>query len=260
VNVAHSVHLRDEFIRSGVRAEHIDGGTPKAERDATLSRLATGEIELVTNCMVLTEGWDCPETSCVVLARPTRHMGLYRQMIGRVLRPAPGKTDAIVIDHAGAVLEHGFVEDAVTWPLDPDTRAESFTHKMRCEPGSSSRLLDCAQCGALRIAGLACHACGFLPQRPPRAVEIADGDLALVQGGKVGIAKHDRGQWHSMLTAIGMERGYKPGWAAVNFKEKFGTWPLSRTVEPIEPNAEVRSWVRSRMIAYAKRKEKENAA
>jgi DNA repair protein RadD len=60
-----------------------------------------------------------------------------------------------------------------------------------------------------------------------------------------------------MLTAIGIERGYKP---AVNFKEKFGTWPPFRTIEPSEPSAEVRSWVRSRMIAYAKRKEKETAA
>jgi DNA repair protein RadD len=260
VNVAHSVHLRDEFIKSGVRAEHIDGSTPKAERDASLLRLAAGEIELVTNCMVLTEGWDCPETSCVVLARPTRHMGLYRQMIGRVLRPSPGKTDAIVIDHAGAVLEHGFVEDPVTWTLDPDTRAESQVHKLRCEPNSASRVLDCSQCGALRIAGAPCPHCGFLPQRPPKPVAVADGDLGLVKGGKVIAPQHDRAQWHAMLTAIGIERGYKPGWAAVNFKEKFGTWPPFRTIEPIEPSAEVRSWVRSRMIAYAKRKEKENAA
>jgi superfamily II DNA or RNA helicase len=56
VNVAHSLHIRDEFQKSGVRAEHIDGATPKAERDAILARLAGGETELVTNCMVLTEG------------------------------------------------------------------------------------------------------------------------------------------------------------------------------------------------------------
>ena len=104
VNVAHCVHIRDEFIRSGVRCEHIDGGTPKAERDASLARLATGEIEVVTNCMVLTEGWDMPEVGCCILARPTKKMGLYRQMIGRVLRPADGKTDAIVLDHSGAVF------------------------------------------------------------------------------------------------------------------------------------------------------------
>src|SRR4029077_7275959 len=53
VNVAHSVHIRDEFIESGVKAEHIDGTTPKEERDASLARLASGETELITNCMVL---------------------------------------------------------------------------------------------------------------------------------------------------------------------------------------------------------------
>ena len=87
--VQHSVHLRDEFRRSGVRAEHIDGQTPTLERDAILAGLARGDIELVTNCMVLTEGWDQPEVQCLILARPTRHMGLYRQMVGRGLRPAP---------------------------------------------------------------------------------------------------------------------------------------------------------------------------
>jgi len=97
VNVPHSLHIRDEFVRSGVRAEHIDGSTPKAERDAVLARLASGATEIVTNCMVLTEGWDMPEVSCCILARPTRKMGLYRQMVGRVLRPAPDKFNAIVL-------------------------------------------------------------------------------------------------------------------------------------------------------------------
>jgi DNA repair protein RadD len=107
VNVAHSVHIRDEFIKSGVKAEHIDETTPKDERDAALARLASGETELITNCMVLTEGWDLPEVSCCILARPTKKIGLYRQMVGRVLRPAPGKIDAIVLDHSGAVYQHG---------------------------------------------------------------------------------------------------------------------------------------------------------
>src|SRR5215469_6847802 len=98
--VGHSIHLRDQFIASGVRAEHIDGLTPKDERDASLERLASGELELVTNCMVLTEGWNMPEVGCCILARPTWKMGLYRQMIGRVLRPAPGKTDALILDHS----------------------------------------------------------------------------------------------------------------------------------------------------------------
>lgn len=60
-------------------AEHIDGSTPTEDRDAILAKLSRGEIDLVTNCMVLTEGWDQPDVSCIVLARPTKSMGLYRQ-------------------------------------------------------------------------------------------------------------------------------------------------------------------------------------
>jgi superfamily II DNA or RNA helicase len=101
-SVAHSIHIRDEFIKGGVRAEHIDGSTPKPERDATLARLERGEIELVCNCAVLTEGWDMPDAGCCILARPTKKMGLYRQMVGRVLRPADGKPNCIILDHSGA--------------------------------------------------------------------------------------------------------------------------------------------------------------
>jgi DNA repair protein RadD len=107
VDIAHSVHIAREFVNAGVRAEHLDGGTPIAEREAILARLESGETELVSNCMVLTEGWDMPEVGCCILARPTQQMSLYWQMIGRVLRPAEGKVDAIILDHSGAVFRHG---------------------------------------------------------------------------------------------------------------------------------------------------------
>ena len=154
-----------------MRAEHIDGTTPKPERERSLARLASGEIELVTNCMVLTEGWDMPEVGCFILARPTKKMGLFRQMIGRVLRPAPGKPDAIVLDHSGAVFRHGFAEDHVEWTLDPDPRAESAdTYGGATNTAPLSRLLECSQCGAIREGGKACFHCGFLPQKPPQNI------------------------------------------------------------------------------------------
>ena len=90
--VAHSLHLRDEFRRNGIVAEHIDGSTPIEERAAILAALASGAAEVCCNAMVLTEGWDCPEVSCLVLMRPTKSLGLFRQMVGRVLRPAPEKS------------------------------------------------------------------------------------------------------------------------------------------------------------------------
>jgi DNA repair protein RadD len=70
VGVEHSVHIRNEFLQADVRAEHLDGGTSIAEREAILARLASGETEIVTNCMVLTEGWDMPAVGCCILARP----------------------------------------------------------------------------------------------------------------------------------------------------------------------------------------------
>ena len=199
-----------------------------------------------------------PEVGCCILARPTKKMGLYRQMIGRVLRPAEGKPDAIILDHSGAVFRHGFAEDPVEWTLDPDRHSESAAHAARCTDGSQSRLLECSQCGAIRIAGEPCCACGFLPQRPPRPVPIGAGELGLVEGRRAKAAEYDaaaRTQWLGMLKAIAVERGYKPGWAARNFKEKFGNWPqYGLVVQPIPPTPEVRSWVRSRLIAYAKSK------
>jgi DNA repair protein RadD len=264
VNVAHSLHIRDEFIKSGVRAAHVDGGMPKSQRDDILGKLAVGDIELVTNCMVLTEGWDLPDVSCCILARPTKKMGLYRQMVGRVLRPAPSKLNAVILDHSGAVFRHGFVEDRVDWTLNPDKRAESPTHNCRLRSGYSSRLLECSQCGSIRVAGEACRRCGFLPQRPPKAIVFGAGDLAQVDRQR-RIAQrvsdpNERMRWHAMLSFIAAEKGYRAGWVAHKYKEKFGTWPAVRAIEPRQPTPEVLSWVRSRNIAYAKAKQKAGAA
>jgi superfamily II DNA or RNA helicase len=243
-------------MRAGVRAEHLDGETPKDERDAILARLASGETELVTNCMVLTEGWDMPEVGCAILARPTRKMGLFRQMIGRVLRPADGKVDAVILDHSGAVFAHGLPEDPVEWTLDPERRAASPAHSARLTH-KAAKLIECSQCSALRLAGQPCPHCGFLPRRPPREVLVADGELGLVDASRrARPAPNDpelRKRWHSMFAHIAGERGYKPGWVAHKYKEKFGEFPASGcTPQPIPPTREVLSWVRSRMIAYAK--------
>ena len=177
VDVGHSVHVKDEFVKSGVRAEHVDGTTPKTERDAILTRLASGGTEVVSNCMVLTEGFDCPPAGCIVLARPTKQIGLYRQMAGRGLRPAPDKPNLILIDHSGAVYSHGLLEDPVKWTLDIDRRAENPTHESRSR-STVARLLECSQCGALRKGGEPCPHCGFLPKRPPDAIVFRDGELA----------------------------------------------------------------------------------
>ena len=263
VNVAHSIHLRDEFVRSSVRAEHIDGSTPKPERDAALARLASGQTEMIVNCMVLTEGWDMPDVGCCVLARPTKKTGLFRQMIGRVLRPAEGKPDAIILDHSGAVFLHGLPEDFVDWTLDPDRHAEAPAHQARLRDKASG-LIECTQCSALRLGGQACPACGFLPKRPAQYVAHIEGDLGLVNGGKAQAPRYTIEQkiaWYQMLVGEVLRRGKKPGWAFYLFQDKFGHAPLQhwdRTA--LAPTPEVASYVRSRIIAFAKAKERGAAA
>jgi len=261
--VGHSVHLRDEFRRAGVLAEHIDGSTPIEERDAILGLLAAGNVEIVSNAMVLTEGWDQPEVSCLVLARPTRSLGLYRQMVGRVLRPAAGKTDALILDHAGAVFAHGFPEDPITWTLREDRRAENKAHTAR---GSyrAPALATCPECKAVRYEGHPCPVCHWRPQPKPAIVDVLDGELGRLVRNRtvmpVSVTQADRQRFHAMLIYIADERGYARGWAAHKFREKFGDWPPTRDAVPLAPDEAVRAWVRSRAIAYAKAMQKARGA
>src|SRR5262249_17420251 len=164
-SVGHSIHIRDEFVRAGVRAEHLDGSTSIDERAAILGRLASGETEVVCNCMVLTEGFDLRDIGCIILARPTKKMGLYRQMIGRGLRPADGKSDVVILAHSGAVFRHGLPEDRVEWTLDPDSRATASIRSDRVAT-RASKLIECSQCSTLRVGGKPCPNCGFMPKRP----------------------------------------------------------------------------------------------
>ncbi len=100
VDIAHSEAITEAFRQAGVPAEHLDGATPRAERDGILARLATGETLVVSNCMVLTEGWDLPALECAVVARPPASLNLHLQMIGRVMRACAGKDGALVLDHS----------------------------------------------------------------------------------------------------------------------------------------------------------------
>lgn len=100
VATAHDVS--ETFRMGGVAAASIDGTTPLDERRRILRQFATGEITVVANCAVLTEGYDNPEVSCIVIARPTRSRALYVQMIGRGTRRHPDKAECLVLDVVGA--------------------------------------------------------------------------------------------------------------------------------------------------------------
>jgi superfamily II DNA or RNA helicase len=100
--------MADHFTAAGITAAPVWGDMGREARRHTLERYRRGDVQVLTNCMVLTEGFDAPWTSCVVIARPTKSPGLYCQMAGRGLRLSPetGKTDALILDVMGASTRH----------------------------------------------------------------------------------------------------------------------------------------------------------
>lgn len=104
VEAAHA--FTEAFQDAGVRARSVWGEMPAEERVLALKLFQDGDVEVLVNCMVLTEGYDEPSASCAIIARPTRSAALYVQMVGRVLRRHPGKSDALVLDVVGASQDH----------------------------------------------------------------------------------------------------------------------------------------------------------
>jgi superfamily II DNA or RNA helicase len=259
VDIAHSLHITDELIKSGVRAEHLDGTTAQADREAILGRLASNETEVVCNVGVLTEGFDCCDVGCIGLVRPTRSLGLFRQMIGRGLRPADGKSDVIILDHSGGVYRHGRPDDVIEWTLDTDRRAVNPTHESRIAKTGSDPFCDCKACGQLRMKGMACDNCGWEPKPPARAVDYIDADLVEL-GSNNAPTETDRITFFCELRGhqrtAGKKDGspYHPKWAACQFKDKFKSWPPRSwdAYAPLEPSDATRRWIKSRQIAWAK--------
>lgn len=117
VNQSHSKLIVKRFINEGINAEYIDSNTKKSERKNILDRFRTGEIQVLVNVKIFTEGFDCPDISVVQLVRPTKSFALYMQMVGRSLRKQIGKNHAIIIDNAGLWKTHGLITKDIKWSL-----------------------------------------------------------------------------------------------------------------------------------------------
>ena len=114
----------------GIAAEHVDGQS--SERAATLARFSRGETTLVSNAMLLTEGYDEPSIDCVVCLRPTKVRGLYSQIIGRGTRIWPGKDHLLVLDFLWLTEEHSLVKPANLIAGGAE-EAEEITEALGCD-------------------------------------------------------------------------------------------------------------------------------
>ena len=206
-SVAHAVAVADLFQRNGVSAASIDGTMDDVTRERLLSDLGAGRLKVLTSCALIGEGVDVPSVAGCILLRPTQSVSLHLQMIGRCLRPQPGKT-AVVLDHVGNTLRLGHHLEEREWTLEG-------TPKKDREKAPSVKV--CPACFSCMPTGKPkCPECGhqFVPER--RELEHVDGELVEVQA-------RQREQRREQSTAttlealidVGKRRGMKNprGWA-----------------------------------------------
>jgi len=227
VDVQHSKDIVTAFRQAGVAAEHLDAKTPRVERAQVLKRLRTGETRVLSNCMILTEGWDLPALECAIVARPTASLNLHLQMIGRVMRASGGKLGAIVLDHAGNHHVHGLATRRLNYALDGEKIGSS-------EPLGLRR---CRQCGLFfEITTYACPECGWVPapsesvdrERPP-----IHGEGELVEFDDSAF-EYQQQVWR-IIESERMAQDYKPGWSFYRFEERFGFRPIVASGELVDP-------------------------
>ena len=250
VNRAHSKQLCMEFNAAGVLAEHVDGSMPHDERARIISDFRAGTIQVLCNCQIVQYGFDLPALDCIVLARPTRSLALYLQMLGRGMRPEVGKQNLLVLDHSGATILHGFADQSRAWTLEGRSVKEA---KETARKQPIDDLMKCPQCGALFKRSPKCPMCGHFRTVRAKPVDTLDGTLVQLEKRPLPVELR---RWYLELLGYALERKYSPGWAWHKYREKFGKGPSNawRHAPPLTPSAEVRGWIKSRMIAYHKRR------
>lgn len=203
VSITHAQAVAAQFRAAGYGAACIDGKMDKDLRSRVLAAFASAETPVLTSCDLVSEGFDLPAIECAISLRPTMSLGLWLQQVGRALRPAPSKTHALLLDHAGNSLRLGLPTDEQEWSL----AAGVVTRRARdgagvrvcsaCFAASSPRALVCSECGA------------SFPVKP-REVEEVPGELTeqLSEGRRSRMAQ---GQLKTLasLIELGRKRGYR---------------------------------------------------
>lgn len=127
VDVAHAQRLAEELNRRlPGSARAVSGETGEDEREELLAAFSRGEFQFLCNCALLVEGWDEPSVECVAIARPTKSVGLYVQMVGRGTRLYPGKRNMLLLAFGASAGKHRLVSpvDCLVGDLPDDLRAE----------------------------------------------------------------------------------------------------------------------------------------
>ncbi len=215
----HAYDTRDEFINAGFRFEVIHGELDKQTRSDILLKLAKGEIHGVTSVDILTTGTDIPCLSVGILLRPTTSLAQYLQSVGRILRPYPGKTRALILDHVGSCLKFGLPDDDREWSLEG-------VKKKKRSGDAETKVRQCPKCFAVFEQGPICPECQHRIPTKERKLNITEGELKEITKAEIELARRNkrreegRAQTLEDLIKIEKERGYAKGWAYIRFNSR----------------------------------------
>ncbi len=243
VDQAHANHIAQQFREAGVNWAYVDADTPDSERARIWRDLDyhNGNLMGVSSVGVISVGWDHPIVSCLIAARKTASLGLWKQMLGRGSRPYKGKDHFLVLDHVGNTHLHypyGLFEDAVQWQLNgptvkPSDKAPSVsTCKKsyrwpdgRHDPPRVVNGLQMPCYATFKTGPRECPYCGLPLQVEKRNVTVIEGELKEVGKTVATIEEQEMREYFDRQKEISERKGYKAGWLAMVFKAKFNRWP-----------------------------------
>lgn len=223
--VKHSIHIRNQFLRLGIKAEHLDGTLSDGERADILGRVRDGITTILCNYGVATTGVDIPAWKYMINARPTKSFSLWRQMGGRIQRPHEGHQFALIQDHSDCAMRFGFPDEDVEWTLDTTAKIQEEHEKKQKEKKVKDPYC-CDKCKCV-YRGPHCPECGYKPERNGKDVKMSKGELQELERAKANRqATHQDKQkfWDECLGwAVGTNA--KVGAAAHRYKQRFGVFP-----------------------------------
>jgi len=249
VDRAHAAKLQEQFGLAGVPMGYCDANTDRIERRVLFDQMAAGKLAGIVNVGTLTTGVDA-DVRCIVLARPTKSEMLHVQIIGRALRTAPGKVEALILDHADNHARLGFVTDIHHERLLGGNEGKTPTRKEQGEAMPK----ECKACGTMKAPKVSeCPTCGFTPTRQSE-IEEEEGELQEITKSKAKPkpTMADKQRFWSMAQWVDHDRNKGGRLAKALYRGKFDVWPKGLDDTKAAPDAEFLAYEKSRRIAFAK--------
>lgn len=217
-SVEFSKQISKAFQSAGIAAEHADAKTSKAERESIMNHFRSGELKVLCNVDLISEGFNVPDCEVVILLRPTESLVLHIQQSMRSMRYKPGK-QAIIVDHVANYLKHGLPDTPRKWTL------EGREKKNKKSVSDAIPIKQCPECMMVMLSSVSICECGH-EFKEERVMEVEEAELVEIkkdftlQANYIITKKVEDLNSMEELKAYRKAKNYKPGWVYYQAKLK----------------------------------------